>query len=186
MSLQAGIDSVPDLIEPLVGFRHWSVHGDRLHSPFHGDRWDDVELQARCEAGAHDRADVPAPDCKCGVYAYYDQPPRSSAATKDLVIGAVVLWGQVQLHGAGMRASHARIIGLALPAISGVKRRQLLAAGAYLEVPVVPFRQLKEVVARCGAPAPVAMRPPRTPLPWECPFGVARVSGRLAGFVQRG
>jgi hypothetical protein len=184
-ALKVPAEPVPDLIDPVIGYRLWSVRGDRLYSPFHGDIWDDVELAARCESTAHDLADVPAPGCGCGLYAYYDQPPRSSAATRDLVIGAVVLWGQMQLHSAGMRASHARIVGLALPPTNATKRRQLVAAAAYLEVPAVPFRRLKAVADGFGAPTPAAMRPPRTPLPWECPFGAARVAGRLAGFAQR-
>ena len=176
--------AVPDLIEPVLGFRLWSVRGDRLHSPFRGGVWEDVELTASCECGAHDLADVPAPDCECGVYAYYEQPPRSAAATRDLVIGAVVLWGQMQLHSGGMRASHARIVGLVLPPTNGAKRRRLIAAAAYLEVPAVPFRELRTVASRYGAPPPAAMRPPRTPLPWGCPLpsglpiGNARSGGR--------
>jgi hypothetical protein len=184
-ALEAALRPVPDLIEPVIGFRQWSVRGDWLYSPFHGDIWEDVELTASCECGEHDPADVPASDCECGVYAYYDQPPRSASATRELVIGAVVLWGQMQLHGAGMRASHARIVGLALPPTNGAKRRRLVGAAAYLEVPAVPFRQLNAVAGCYGAPTPTAIRPARTPLPWECPFGVARTSGRLAGFAQR-
>jgi hypothetical protein len=176
---------VPDLVEPVIGFRQWSVRGDRLYSPFHGDVWDDVELAASCESGTHHPTDVPAPGCECGVYAYYDQPPRSASATRDLVIGAVALWGQMRLHGAGMRASHARIVGLVLPPTNGAKRRRLVAAAAYLEVPAVPFRRLEAVAGGYGAPTPAAMRPPRTPLPWECPLGEARVSGRLAAFARR-
>jgi hypothetical protein len=185
-ALEVPTGPVPDLLEPVIGFRQWSVRGDRLYSPFHGDVWADVKLAASCGCGTHDPADVPASGCECGVYAYYDQPPRSASATRDLVIGAVVLWGQMQLHGAGMRASYARIVGLALPPTNGAKRRRLIAAAAYLEVPAVPFRQLRAVADGYGAPTPAAMRPTRTPLPWECPFGMARASGRLTGFAQRG
>jgi hypothetical protein len=176
-ALEAALWPVPDLIEPVIGFRQWSVRGDRLYSPFRGDVWEDVELTASCACGTHDPEDVPAPDCECGVYAYYDQPPRSASATRELVIGAVVLWGQMQLHGAGMRASHARIVGLVLPPTHGPKRRRLVAAAAYLEVPAVPFRQLKAVAGSSGAPTPAAMRPMPTPLPWDCPLGEARVAG---------
>jgi hypothetical protein len=184
-ALETATEAVPDLIDPVIGYRQWSLRGDRLYSPFHGDIWEDVELVANCESSTHDLADVPAPGCECGVYAYYDQPPRSSAVTRDLVIGTVVLWGQIQLHGAGMRASRARIVGLALPPTHSTKRRQLVAAAAYLEVPAVPFRRLRAVASEYGAATPAAMRPPRTPLPWECPFGLARVNGRLAGFAPR-
>jgi hypothetical protein len=185
-AVEMQIASAPDLIEPVIGFRLWSVRGDRLYSPFRGDLWEDVELHARCELEVHDGADVPADHCECGIYAFYDQPPRSSAATRALVIGAVVLWGQLQLYGVGMRASHARLIGLVLPTTNGPKRRRLVAAAAYLEVPVVPFRQLKRVAARCGAPAPAGLRPPRTPVPWGCPLGVAGVSGVQSVMAQRG
>jgi len=175
----------PDLIEPVIGFRQWNVRGDRLYSPFHGDLWEDVELHASCQLRTHDAADVPAEDCTCGVYAYYQQPPRSAAATRELVTGVIVMSGQMQLHGGGMRAAHARIVGLALPFTNGPKRGRLLAAAAYLEVPVVPPRRLKGVAARHGAPLPPALRPPRTPLPWECPMGVARTNGRrLSGIGQ--
>jgi len=37
--------------------------------------------------------------------ANYDPCPRTaSAATRDLVGGAVVMWGRVELHGTGLRA----------------------------------------------------------------------------------
>jgi len=182
---EAAAELAPDLIEPVVGYRLWSVHGDRLYSPFRGDVWEDVELRARCLLGAHDPGDVPATDCSCGVYAYYDQPPRSSAVPRDLVIGAVLAWGQVELHGAGMRVSHARILALALPPTNGRKRRMLVAAANYLEVPAVSFRQLRRVAQKIGSPAPRCLRPPRTPLPWECPMGVARTSARPRTTGQR-
>ena len=102
------------------------------------------------------------------------QIPRSASARRDRVIGAVVLWGTVELHGGGMRASHARIVGLMLPPTRGPKRRGLIAAAAYLEVPVVPFRKLKAVGSDGGSAAPNALRPPRTPLPWEAVMGASR------------
>ena len=178
---EAATELAPDLIAPVVGYRLWTVHGDRLYSPFRGDVWDDVELRARCLLGTHDPSDVPATDCNCGVYAYYDQPPRSSAVSRNLVIGAVAVWGQLELHGAGMRVSHARILALAQPPTTGRKRRMLVAAANYLEVPAVSFRQLRRVAQKIGSPAPRCLRPPRTPLPWECPLGVARTSARPRG-----
>ena len=184
--LEAPAQPAPDLIEPVVGYRLWSVQGDRLYSPYRGDVWEDVELRARCPLGTHDPGDVPATDCMCGVYAYYVRPPRSSAVSRDLVIGAVAAWGQVELHGAGMRVSHARILALALPPTSGRKRRMLVAAANYLEVPAVSFRQLRRVAQESGSPAPASLRPPRTPLPWECPMGVARTSARPRGAGRLG
>jgi hypothetical protein len=173
----------PDLIEPVIGFRQWRVRDGRLYSPFTGDAWDETELRARCTLDTHDPRDTPATDCGCGVYAYYDQPPRSSAATRDLVIGAVVLWGELELHGGGMRASHARIVGLALPPTGGRKRRLLVAAAARLQVPAVPFRRLRRLAGQAGAPVPATLRPPRTALPWECPMGLARTAARPRALI---
>lgn len=177
--------SAPDLIEPVIGYRQWSVCASRLYSPFHGELWEDVELHASCVLGTHDAVDVPAQECTCGVYAYYDPPPRSAATPRQLVTGAVVMWGHLQLHGSGMRASHARIVALALPLTKGPKRRRLNAAAAYLEVPVVPLRQIKLVASGYGAAAPLAPRPSRTPLPWQSPMGMARTSGPPIGLRSR-
>src|SRR3984957_8779190 len=174
-----------DLIEPVVGFRQWSVHGDRLHSPFCGDVWEDLELHASCPLGTHDPCEVPATNCSCGVYAYYEQPPRSSAATRDLVIGVIAVWGQLELHSGGMRASHARIVGLALPLSRGRKRQMLVKAANWLEVPAVPHRRLRRIAAHAGAAVPVALRPPRTRLPLNGPSGLARSGGLPRAPVQR-
>jgi hypothetical protein len=157
--------AAPDLIEPVIGFRQWRLRDDRLCSPFRDEPWDDVELHAGCDHG-HAAAEIPAAGCGCGVYAFYDQPPRSASPAPDLVAGAVVLWGALQLHGGGMRASHARIVGLALPPTHGRKRRRLLAAAAYLEVPAVPFRQLRALAARHGRELPASLRPRRR-MPWD-------------------
>jgi hypothetical protein len=161
----------PDLIQPLVGFRQWHLHGDRLYSPLRQVVWDDAVMHASCQSCAHDRDQIPGHECACGIYAYYEQVPRSASATHNLVAGTVVLWGTVELHGGGMRGSHARIVALMLPPTHGPKRRGLIAAAAYLEVPVVPFRKLKAVAADNGSAAPKTLRPPRTPLPWEPAMG---------------
>jgi hypothetical protein len=161
----------PDLIEPVVGFRQWRLHGDRLYSPQRKVVWDDAVMHASCQSCAHDPDQIPAHGCAGGIYAYYEQIPRSVSARRHLVAGAVVLWGTVELHGGGMRGSHARIVALILPPIRGPKRRGLIAAAAYLEVPVMPFRKLKAVGVGSGSAAPKTLRPPRTPLPWEPAMG---------------
>lgn len=91
-ALAVPTSSAPDLIDPVIGYRQWSVCQSRLYSPFHGELWEDVELHASCVLGTHDAVDVPAAHCTCGVYAYYDPPPRSAATTRWLVTGAVVIW----------------------------------------------------------------------------------------------
>jgi hypothetical protein len=154
--------SAPDLIEPVLGFRQWRLSDGALCSPYSGLAWHQAELIGSCAAGTHLADDVPAPSCSCGIYAYYDPSPRTaSVATPDWVAGAVVLWGTLQLHAGGMRASRARIVALALPLSPGRKRQELVAAAAQLLVPAVPHRRLRAIGARHGAPLPTGMRPPR-------------------------
>jgi hypothetical protein len=122
------------------------------------DRWDGDVRIARCAAHGH-----PAPQngCTCGIYAWYDPPARSaSAATAELVAGAVALWGQIELHAHGMRAEHAVLVALALPLSRGAKRRRLVAAADAIGVPAVPARRLAPTAAAHGAPIPRRMRPP--------------------------
>jgi hypothetical protein len=115
--------SAPDLIDPIVGYRQWRLAGGVLMSLFNDTRWRRMDLTARCDGGAHHPKCVPDHHCSCGIYAYYDPCPRTaSAVTRDLVAGAVVLWGTVELHATGLRAEHAQIVALELPLSLGVKR----------------------------------------------------------------
>ena len=95
----------PDLIEPVVGFRQWHLRDDRLFSPQRKVVWDDAVIHARCQSCVHDPDQIPAHDCSCGIYAYYEQVPRSVSARHNLVAGAVVLWG----HGGASRRWDARL-----------------------------------------------------------------------------
>lgn len=154
--------TVPDLIVPVIGFRQWRLHGSELWSLRAAERWMRGVQTARCDDGSH-AGPAPATTCTCGIYAWYGPPPRgASAATRDLVAGAVALWGQLELHAHGMRAQHATIVALALPFSRGDKRRRLLAAADALEVPAVPARRLKSAALEHGELIPPSMRPPDT------------------------
>jgi hypothetical protein len=119
-------------------------------------------MTARCATGAHDPACTPFPGCTCGIYAYYEPCPRTaSAMTRDLVGGAVVVWGRVEAHATGMRAEYARIVGLDLPLARGPKRHAVTRAAERLGVPAIGHRELKNVALANGAPFPASLRPPR-------------------------
>jgi len=153
----------PDLVEPVVGFRQWRAGELALSSLFNDTPWPSAELTARCDLGDHDPALVPAQACSCGVYAYYDPCPRTaSVATADFVSGAVVLWGRLELHATGMRASHARVVALELPLSRGAKRRRLSEIADRFGVAVVPHRHLKAAAREHGLPLPASLRPPRS------------------------
>lgn len=161
-----GMEIAPDLIEPIIGFRHWRLVDGTLTSMFSGMPWPASQMTARCAAGDHDPAHTPAPGCTCGIYAYYGPCPRTaSAMTRDLVGGAVVVWGRIEAHATGMRAEHARIVGLDLPLTRGQKRRAVTDVAERLGVPTIGHRQLKTVALAQGAPLPASLRPPRQRAP---------------------
>ena len=152
----------PDLVVALVGFRQWRLMPDGLASMYHGAYWREGSLTARCDNG-HDDEQVPVKDCSCGVYAYYEPCPRTaSAATPDLIGGAVVVWGRIEAHIYGMRGKHARIVALELPLSRGRKRRALIEATERLGVPAVPHRSLKSVALEHGEVLDPALRPKKS------------------------
>jgi hypothetical protein len=159
-TLQHADAGAPDLIVPIVGFRQWRIVAGDAVSMYDGAAWPDGCLTATCDRG---HIDVPAKDCSCGVYAYYDPCPRTaSAATADLIGGAVVLWGRIEAHIYGLRGEHARIVALELPISRGRKRRAVADAAERAGVPVVPHRTLKAVALEHGAVLDAALRPKKT------------------------
>jgi hypothetical protein len=141
---------------------HWSQHGSELWSRRATDRWQRGVKTAHCGNGTHD-GPAPANGCMCGIYAWYAPAPRgASAATRDLVAGAVALWGQIELHAHGMRAQHAMVVALVLPFSWGDKRRRILAAADALDIPAVPARKLQAAALAHGELIPRRMRPPDT------------------------
>jgi hypothetical protein len=152
----------PDLIHPIIGYRQWRLVGRTLSSVFNDTRWDRARLSARCDSHQHHPEVVPDHHCSCGIYAYYEPCPRTaSAATRDLVGGAVVLWGSVELHGTGLRAEHAQIVALELPLSLGPKRRTVLEIADRLGVVAVAHRRLRSVASEHGVPLDRSLRPPR-------------------------
>jgi hypothetical protein len=155
------VEPAPDLVRAVIGFRQWRLHDGLLWSLYTGDLWDRATRTARClRDGAHE-GPAPGHTCSCGFYAWYGPAARTaSAATPDLVGGAVALWGRLELHAHGMRAEHARMVALALPVSWGRKRRRLVSVGEELGVPLVPARRLKRVALEHGDVIPRRMRPP--------------------------
>lgn len=153
------LDRAPDLIEAVIGFRQWRMDAPGVLRSLHtAEVWAGPELRASCDAGH----EVPGTACSCGIYAWYRQCPRTgSAGTRDLVAGAVALWGEIELHATGMRAEHCRIVAFALPLSRGEKRRRLIATAERFGVPAVPHRALHRVAERYGASVPGHLKPER-------------------------
>jgi hypothetical protein len=152
--------TAPDLITAVIGFRQWRMIDTELWSLRADDHWRRGVHTAHCPTHAHV---APANGCTCGIYAWYGPAPRgASALTRDLVGGAVAMWGQIELHAHGMRAQHAMVVALALPFSRGAKRHRVIAAADALDVCAVPARRLTAAALAHGALIPRAMRPPDT------------------------
>lgn len=151
--------AAPDLIVPVVGFRQWRLDEGCLHSPFAGRPWLSSEQHAVCEAGGHADTGAPVKACSCGIYAWYSPCPLLSSVMSSLVAGVVILWGRIELHATGMRAGHARIVGLELPVSRGRKRRELERVARRLGVPVVRHLELRTLAGEHGLPVTRLLRP---------------------------
>lgn len=158
----ADVIEVPDLIQPVVGFRAWRLDQDFLLSPSTGEWWPPgTELQARCLRGAHLEV-APAHDCDCGIYAYYEAWTTATwyaSRLGDSIPGAVLAWGRIEASYGGMRAQFARLLCLGLPpwADRGRKRR-IYAEATRLGLQVTPLKQLARATASAGAPIPASLR----------------------------
>ena len=147
------MSAAPDLIDPVVGFRRWRVVGDHLSSPYIPLRWDEPVVHARCypanrgllfgEGWLEEPHHAPHPRCKCGVYAWHRPPAPGPLPDPARVLGAVSLWGRIEVHTDGMRAEHARIDALGLvPELGSAHRRRMAGIAERLGVPLVPEREL--------------------------------------------
>lgn len=128
MTPTAGVDGpeIPDAVQPLIGFREWSLReadgrSPELFSLFHPTGWPvGAALSAVClrpttwpyrSAPAH-RA-VPEVACGCGIYAYL-RPDFETfrGAHGPRARGIVAGWGRYVLGGNGWRTQFARLVAL--------------------------------------------------------------------------
>ncbi len=162
--------TVPDLIEPVVGFRKWGIVRGHLSSPFIPLAWRDREVHARCypanrtlvfgHGWVDEPHDAPHPECQCGVYAYHRPPPDGPIPYLDRVAGIVTLWGRVEVHGDGMRAQHARVEALAVrPHLGSRQVERVDRIASQLAVDVVDHSQLAMAAREYGGPLPVELMP---------------------------
>jgi hypothetical protein len=171
-----GAARAPDLIEPVIGYRQWTVEGNVLRSPFRRVHWRNPVARAHCNlslarfALGHEPHDAPHPDCDCGIYALHN--PRGGLHTvgdECPVWGAVALWGRIEAHDGGMRAQTARIVALADDPDTGpAQRRRMRRVARTLGVEVAPLRDLEAAAAHHGRPlAPGLLPAPSPSRPFE-------------------
>lgn len=156
----------PDLIQPVIGYRVWRIRDGDLVSQYTDVRWAGGPLRAECLSELYRRGPglhpTPAPDpkCSCGIYAYFRPSERLGASSDSpLVLGAVVLWGRIEVHRSGMRAEWARPVAIGLPPFSPRERRQMLRRiSERLGLEAVLIKDLRRVALRHGQPLPGSMQ----------------------------
>ena len=161
--------SAPDLIEPVIGFRAWWPDRDGRLVPWSmagAGAWDVDVTTAHCGRGSKAEHSAPGHDCSCGLYALTDhRDPR--LICDEQAVGAIIAWGEMEVHRTGFRAQHACIIALALPAeCHGTHRARLAAAALRYRVPLVPPDQLLAIALEHGQRLPFGALadPPTRPL----------------------
>lgn len=121
---------------------------------------------------------APHPDCDCGFYSRRrlgevrlglagDSVPLADAypAAADRCVipvpGAVAVWGDLQVHRNGFRASHACIVALAtVPRMPAEVIELLERVAARYRVPLVDIADLEREASREGSPLPDSCVPP--------------------------
>lgn len=118
--------SMPDSIEPISVYRHWSLNRVQglLLPPIHnkGLVWTGSENVAVCDRhpgknGLPGPACV-TPSCGCGFYGVYDplhEYAKDTSLGGGVIFGVMAAYGRVSLGDYGLRAEKARIVALHVP-----------------------------------------------------------------------
>ena len=144
-----------DFLEPIIGFRAWEVVGHELApwSARTAGPWSPGINQARCLRHPDRPGHVPpVAACSCGLYALARSDddrlcPRGEA------VGAIVGWGDVEVHRSGFRAQYAAVVALGLPDNCPPRHLgRLRVAAQHYRVPLVPLECLLVVALEYGRP----------------------------------
>ena len=169
-----GESRLPDLIEPIVGFRNWRIFqtgpaAGALSSPFLPVSWAQRVVRAECRSwrSADDLLrtphTAPDPDCGCGIRAYRAPTSEFSKVDYRAVSGIVTLWGRIEIDRDEMRAQLARVEALGI--YRRWSRRQQEAVrevAASLGVDLVDLHELGVAAASYGAlPLPSLVADPQ-------------------------
>ncbi|HEU0101028.1 MAG TPA: hypothetical protein VFR07_01765 [Mycobacteriales bacterium] len=123
----------------LRGYRQFLLLQDGLYPVVHwaAGRWEPGRQVARCSAGGDH--DVPARDCACGFYGWYD--PSGTTGSYGGATAVIAASGRIVLGDRGFRAGRARVEAVALPMLlrwqpRGAARARRLLAEVYPDVQV--------------------------------------------------
>jgi hypothetical protein len=169
-----GESRLPDLIEPIVGFRNWRIFRTgpaELSSPYLPVVWSEPVVRAECrrwrspEDLLRETHAAPHPDCGCGIRAYQTPTGDFSKVDYRAVSGIVTVWGRIEIESDEMRAELARVEAL------GVYRRwsrrqqdAVREVASRLGADIVDLHELDAAARSYGAPPPPSLlAEPRAP-----------------------
>jgi hypothetical protein len=169
--------NVPDLIEPVLGYRVWRVRDGLLHPWCQHGPWLPGEPEpARCLSTGTTHA-APASGCHCGFHAlnsldaklgsYSVRDYATSADGRHMgvfgrvqgwvgwVAGAVVAWGRLEVHANSFRAEYAKPVAV----IRGPNERMCHEVARRYSCALVPIEDVEAIARRYGSGVPTALRP---------------------------
>jgi hypothetical protein len=155
MSASQSQPDLPDLVEPIVGWRVWRVDARlRLCSTLHDEVWLPGRPMAAACASAHH---APEDSCSCGIYAVPTPHEaqvylvgRNSPEAVHRVLGQVALWGRVVEYTLGWRGELAYPTRLLIPACSDASEMATALERYRVPVEVVPASRSADVVTAAG------------------------------------
>lgn len=179
-----GDDSVPDVFEPIIGFRQFHAvrkpTGWALRSPIKGTEWDKAVLRARCFYQDHslyqmgmptrtivDQHKAPDHECGCGIYAYYE--PNFVNLHSSWIMGltpnfrfhvtaVITLTGTVEVHETGMRGERAIIRAIVRDPLH---KDDLAQIALSYDVDLIDKEDVAQAALKYGSPLDESLRPKR-------------------------
>lgn len=109
-------NDIPDLLEPIIGYRAWTVDATGKLLSANSTEWEPRQVHhAECKKSGGG-ADHRAPDlrCTCGMYAAKEPEDMQFSKGSMFVWGRSALWGRVIIHAKGYRAEYCYPVSLNL------------------------------------------------------------------------
>ncbi|MCU0257970.1 MAG: SCP2 sterol-binding domain-containing protein [Solirubrobacteraceae bacterium] len=153
----------PDLAEALIGYRAWRIDAAGRLYPWTlapAGPWVPGVNTAVCHMADFDPSrrltphKPPGRRCMCGIYALASPSDPRLHGRGGQVIGAIAVWGDVEVHRTGFRAEHAAVVALAEPGPEAgpAVRAAAREAAQHHGVALVPRAGLAAAAGEYGAP----------------------------------
>jgi len=158
------MNAAPDFASAVAGYRAWQLGPGGVLFPLAlpaAPPWDPTVNRARCFAPSHDGHEAPAPHCTCGFHALHD-PHDGRLELEHPAVGAIAVWGEIEVYAGGFRAECASVVALARrPSRSEGPPARLRGAARRYGVRIVPLDRLEAEACEFALPLPDEVLPKR-------------------------